>query len=421
MERLFTPPLQLKGNPFRWPQSIAQFWQTFTEKLVLFNWSSSKNHNSSSQLMLRALLCCVASAIYLFVLVGVFAFIVSQLYKVFGFVDYANSITQFFDPTGVRWIEVLIIPGVITIGAVFWSFKSTYISKWTYCADLYNRILFDDLLVDSKSKKAKLIRAAFVIDILTMELWAHRSFQNILQYVFGEIAEGYDTILEFESIKSDIPQSKADLLELLKAGSLREDVALEIVNRHYTTLVGSSGSKYNNPSQKEYATHAYEVLNFIAGDLVSAFFLDAKIDEYEFQIEKGVKKSSKCLPHYRRNRLRLAISALFRYSEIYRKRIQHLEIDLTEAEKLKSELDGKQIAQFRHVFEHELSQKTDEPHRPESVDEHLVRMEKFFVPDFKARCKELANQVMRIRDAIGEKYPESGAGVDRWIVHLSDV
>ena len=111
------------------------------------------------------------------------------------------------------------------------------------------------------------------------------------------------------------------------------------------------------------ATHAYEILNLLIGDIFSAIFLDKCTENFE-RTNRAQGKSNKFIVHYNRNRLRLAASALFRYTEIYKKRIKFLDIDLSEAEKLNQRLNGHQARDFRHLFEHELSQKTNEPHSP---------------------------------------------------------
>ncbi len=66
-------------------------------------------------------------------------------------------------------------------GAIFWALRKIYSDKWTYCANLYNKINELDLLSNSKQKnKLDFMRNTLAIDILDLEIWSNKSFNDFL-------------------------------------------------------------------------------------------------------------------------------------------------------------------------------------------------------------------------------------------------
>lgn len=171
-------------------------------------------------------------------------------------------------------------------------------------------------------------------------------------------------------------------------------------------------------SKEEMAAHAYEVLNLLVGDILSAIFIDATIEKYERESKDSSYKNT-LLVSLQRNKTRLVASALFRYTSLYSHRLSKIELNAPDkkvAESLNQKFHNHQVEKLRHLFEHELSQFTGEPHSPEQVKEHFKSIEPLISPDFRGKCHELVKQVQAIRDSVAVVYPDCGKGVNRWKV-----
>jgi hypothetical protein len=171
-------------------------------------------------------------------------------------------------------------------------------------------------------------------------------------------------------------------------------------------------------SKEEMAIHAYEVLNLIVGDILSAMFLDASIEKYEKESKDSSFKKT-LVVSLQRNKNRLIASALYRYTLVYKNRLAKIDLnpqDKKKAESLNQKLHNHQVEKLRHLFEHELSQFTEEPYSPEQVKERYKSIEPLISPNFRDKCHELNKRVQGIRDSVAVVYPDCGKGVDRWKV-----
>lgn len=75
------------------------------------------------------------------------------------------------------------------------------------------------------------------------------------------------------------------------------------------------------------ASHAYEVLNLLVGDILSAIFTDTMIEKYE-KDSKDTSYKSTLLVSLQRNKYRLIASALFRYTSVYSNRLSKIDLDI---------------------------------------------------------------------------------------------
>ncbi len=171
-------------------------------------------------------------------------------------------------------------------------------------------------------------------------------------------------------------------------------------------------------SKEEMAVHAYEVLNLLVGDILSAIFMDATIEKYEKESKDSSYKNT-LMVSLQRNKNRLIASALFRYTSLYSNRLSKIDLNASDRKRagsLNQKLHNHQVEKLRHLFEHELSQFTGEPHSPEQVKERYRIIEPLISPDFRGKCHELVKQVQAIRDSVAVVYPDCGKGVNRWKV-----
>lgn len=73
--------------------------------------------------------------------------------------------------------------GVVFTGSVsvaYWNMSTMFNKKWNYCADLYNKIIaIPNSTIDHQQRA--LLRNALAIDLLVLDLWAHRSFSVLFE------------------------------------------------------------------------------------------------------------------------------------------------------------------------------------------------------------------------------------------------
>lgn len=64
-----------------------------------------------------------------------------------------------------------------TYSIVYWNFNQKFAGQWRYCADLYNKISFEN--IDKLSPRELLYqRSTLALDLLQLDLYAHKSFKK---------------------------------------------------------------------------------------------------------------------------------------------------------------------------------------------------------------------------------------------------
>lgn len=98
-----------------------------------------------------------------------------------------------------------IVFSVGVFGVVFWRERTSLYSKWRYLAHLYNESLKADCELSSD-----ILTTALAIDILDIDMWAHRSFRRVF----------------YQTVKASFNDSgiQRDVDEFLRTGVKRQEV-----------------------------------------------------------------------------------------------------------------------------------------------------------------------------------------------------
>lgn len=168
--------------------------------------------------------------------------------------------------------------------------------------------------------------------------------------------------------------------------------------------------------EESVASQAYEVLNFIIGDVHAALFLHQYVKEQRASL--GIAGQQETLfASLERNKYRILASALYRFSCLYRDKLKDLELNekiKSLTEKFNQKLHGCEVNNFRHLFEHELKKSTKKPHKPHEVESYFLKLRELVSPDFSIGVLKIVNKIQSIRDAIAVQFPDCGTGVDDW-------
>lgn len=116
------------------------------------------------------------------------------------------------------------------LGAVsitFWNMSGTLQKKWIYSSNLYN-----DILKANKKKRPLLINA-LAIDLLILDLWAHRSF-----------AELFADELEENIEQKELSHNQNDMFDKVNDGRLPEHTALKLLEDRQRILIKERDEEY---------------------------------------------------------------------------------------------------------------------------------------------------------------------------------
>ncbi len=97
---------------------------------------------------------------------------------------------------------------------IYWNMWKDFHSKWEYCCNLFNQTLS----ASTEGTKEKL-RRALAVDLLILDMWAHRAFAEHFKEVLDEAIESYPNphyknILKDKLAKSELTECEVqDILE----------------------------------------------------------------------------------------------------------------------------------------------------------------------------------------------------------------
>ena len=199
-----------------WTHKIIENW-------VLWRRQKWKNNPRVNYLIYRALLCLIVIVLFLFlILIFVFIFI--------------NPVVH-FDSLGKEFKELCTLENIVHLtfilagstSVVYWNMSHTFHKKWLYCAGLYNDIIKKEENKKNSSLKRKMANA-LAIDLLVLDLWAHRSFSELFSDELKHAIENNN----MESSK------RSSLKEQMINQEMTEDKAKELLEEYQTQLVTSS-------------------------------------------------------------------------------------------------------------------------------------------------------------------------------------
>ncbi len=117
---------------------------------------------------------------------------------------------------------------------VYWNSSSLFNRKWTYCCDLYNEMLKLERGSQSNELRYKKLKNALAMDLIVLDMWAHRSFKELFR-------DELEIAIESTSI-SELKKNEA----IIKANlhKLTESEALEILQKYqHHLLIATSEEK----------------------------------------------------------------------------------------------------------------------------------------------------------------------------------
>lgn len=192
------------------------------EKCILCKWQTFKNNPRGNNLILRALWISIfLPMIFLvFLIVGKMileGFFVENLYTFFNkssFSEFNESLFsfKFFKNYLLPWLGLNLI-----IYANLWK---DYHSKWSYCSSLYNEIIKQNC-----EKVQRNLISNFAIDLLCLDMWAHRSFYSS----FRNSVE--------EAIEHKYQDCQSCQITKLNSGNFSENEIAEILEDYQSELV----------------------------------------------------------------------------------------------------------------------------------------------------------------------------------------
>lgn len=128
----------------------------------------------------------------------------NQFPLLFNFKNYVNQ----------HSFKIYLMPLLGIMSVVYWNLWKDYHSKWTYCCNVFNQIL------TLENEKADKLRRALAIDLLILDLWAHRSFSEFFK----------DSLLEaLNEMKDD---EKEFFIKKINDGEVAECEALRILESY---------------------------------------------------------------------------------------------------------------------------------------------------------------------------------------------
>lgn len=207
-------PIQLKGEEINGVKAIINF----LIELALCKHQYIKNHPRGNYLVWKTVWFCVVLPLFLYLALFLFALsldmtkqgaqfclklseIQTQFPLLFNFTNYINQ----------HSFKVYLMPLLGIMSVVYWNLWKDYHSKWMYCCNVFNQILTLD------ENKADKLRRALAIDLLILDLWAHRSFSEFFR----------DSLLE--ALKAMKQDDKEFYIEKINRGEISECEALRIL------------------------------------------------------------------------------------------------------------------------------------------------------------------------------------------------
>lgn len=192
----------------------------WTLEFLMFKHQWLKNSPRGNYLVIRAVWFSVVIPAFLLICFLVLAYLVNVVQGKFILLE---TFSDFFtNPNPLNYLNLsgfkkIGLPFLATVSIVYWKLWHDYHSKWTYCCGLFNDILKNS----DKSAVAEKLRRALAIDLLVLDLWAHRSFAEFFRDCLSEAIIHYykENALPLE-------------IKNINAGKLTECQALKILESY---------------------------------------------------------------------------------------------------------------------------------------------------------------------------------------------
>lgn len=205
-------PIQLCGEPIHNP---IDFLHWAIENLILFKWTFFKNRPRVNFILIKSILTVTTVSFIIFLITIIFnksGCITNKEKYLFSFLgNNLNSLLiTFFSATSI----------------IYWQTTAIFQKKWLYCNELYNTILS---LNEQDHYKRNILSNALSIDLLTLDLWAHRSFQDFFRDELN---------IAIKNIYSNSNPMLNTVIEKVNKGYFNENDILKILEMHQIKLCG---------------------------------------------------------------------------------------------------------------------------------------------------------------------------------------
>lgn len=210
-------PVRLKEGRI---ENFSDFVNLMFEYGVFFKWIYFKNRPRGNLLFLRSAL-----------MVGTFSFVFFYFFYDFGLVL-----------EGIEIDPVIALAGAVIIG--YWHMTSSFYKKCKSCNQIHLEILKAAGKGDHKT--VDILTNSLAIELLTLDLWAHRKFRNLF-------AQSLNDSLEFatkhpKDIHWKAPKDLKAYQELVNKGGLQAKEARLLLDHRHKSLMASKKEKATKKS-----------------------------------------------------------------------------------------------------------------------------------------------------------------------------
>lgn len=212
--------ISLRGEELSW--SPMSWVHEFIELFVFQRWQLFKNHPRGNYLLLRACLgtltvtCLGYLALTRIPLPGA---VVRSLASATTATDAANP-----NPSYDSLVK-LVFAFLGAVSVSYWNMGQIFNRHWTYCSDAFNTVL-QTTDADARDR----LRLSLAIDLITLDLWAHRSFRDLFR----------DELFRAIVAKYRDPGVLNDTINKISKKKMREDEALRILSERRRILLAET-------------------------------------------------------------------------------------------------------------------------------------------------------------------------------------
>lgn len=219
----------------RWPVSLCEeenqgVIHEKIEKWILWRRQSWKNKPRVNHLIWKSVLCVVSVLLVFFIVVTGIVLIISlfrggTLCDPSGLSIFRDCLTTAFHKMFDCAHLFYYVPGfAATCSISYWNMANMFNKKWEYCCRLYNEVLKVEAGTNGDASR---MRNSLAIDLLVVDLWAHRSFS---QFFAVELEAAIKGIYGSES------QAAKDNISNINSGNLTENRAMEFLEKWNSDL-----------------------------------------------------------------------------------------------------------------------------------------------------------------------------------------
>lgn len=192
-------------------ENFSDFLNLIFEYGLFFKWMYFKNRPRANLLLLRSVLMVTVFS------VGFFYF----------FYDFGLVLE------GIEIDPVIALAGAVVVG--YWNMIATFYKKSQACNYLHVELL--KATGDGKLQTAELLSNSLAIELLTLDLWAHRKYRHLFAvYLYKSMELAYqDKAMEIADLK--LPKSLAECIEYVNHGHLQAKEARILLDSHHQVLM----------------------------------------------------------------------------------------------------------------------------------------------------------------------------------------